>query len=306
MFYRFLALSLIVHMLVTATMLQLEAPTLQKPRTIDVTYLDELPQRKNKTFVTDPNLKPLQKSLDKLKEQVDRISKETQRVEQEQIARQKGPTQNAAQRAQLGREGRGRGESGSGTERGSPAKSANRSRFNFPRPEARESEIATNHSPPGIDRPMNGGAAERVTLSESAIAEFIPEVREGGFTSLNTDQFLHYTFYARINEQVRNRWVQHLRTFANNAGPTVLNRLSQSPQVTELEVLLDKEGNFQDIIFHRRADHGDLDIAAGAALERSAPFLNPPSELVKKDGYIHLFYAFYIHWRPQYIAKPNQ
>lgn len=294
MIYRFLALSLIVHFLLTATVLRLEAPALQRPRTIDVTYIDELPKQKQKTFVTDPNQKQLVESLKKLADQVDRISRETQRVQEEQIARNNGKTQNASDRnAQTAKSA----SRGNGLAQG---EGNGRSRSRFPRPQ----DVSPDGDGPSIDRPMGGKAAERVQLSQSAIAEFIPEVKEGGFTSLNTDQFLHYTFYARINEQIRNRWIQHLRTFANNAGPNLLNRLSQAPQVTELEVLLDKEGNFQDVIFHRRAESSDLDIAAGAALERSAPFLNPPSEIVKSDGFIHLFYAFYIHWRPQYVAKP--
>lgn len=271
---RYLSYSIVLHLVLLATLLQLSFETAPKSSRIEVEYIDPS-EKETKQIVSDINLQPLQKSIEQLKEKVNRLSRETQRVENEQIARRTGPTQNQAPRQRV-----------------------------FPKPKAFDRSI--DPSEPSIDRPMNSQAAEKVVLSESTIAEYIPEVKEGGFTSLNTDQFLHYTFYARINEQIRNRWVQHLRTFSENAGPIVLNRLSQKPQITELEVLLDKDGNFHDIIFHRRAEHSDLDVAAGAALERSAPFLNPPSEIIKDDGFIHLYYAFYIHWRPQYIARPSK
>lgn len=272
-------------------MLRLEAPAIRRTMPIEVRYMtdeENAQKRKEKQFVTSPDDAKLADAVKKLNDQVDRISRETRRVEEEQVARNNGETRNRQRQISRPREAQ------------QSQTQVDRHQNTIPKPNEDGIPVVAA----GIDRPMGGRAAERVQLSDSTIAEYIPEVKEGGFTSLNTDQFIHYTFYARINEQIRNRWVQHLRTFANNAGPTVLNKLSQNDQITELEVLLDKNGNFHDVIFHRKAGHPDLDIAAGGAIEVAAPFLNPPVEMIKEDGYIHLYYSFYVHWRSSYYARP--
>jgi hypothetical protein len=147
--------------------------------------------------------------------------------------------------------------------------------------------------------------ADRVTLDQSTISEYLPQLREGGFSSLNTDQFVYYTFYARINEQVRNRWVQNLQQFFANTSPQELNRLSTRNQVTEIEILLDQKGNYYRTIYHRKSQSNAIDQAGAFAFENAAPFINPPSEMIEKDGYIHLFYQLNVLTRPQYVASPK-
>ncbi|HMN69995.1 MAG TPA: hypothetical protein PKC28_15745, partial [Bdellovibrionales bacterium] len=65
----------------------------------------------------------------------------------------------------------------------------------------------------GFLRPGGGQAMRQVAIGQSSIAEFIPGIEEGAFTALNTDQFTYYTFFARMNEQVRNRWVSAVRAY---------------------------------------------------------------------------------------------
>lgn len=282
---RFIAASLIVHALIVAALLRFEAPSFESSKNIEVTILDQRPQKNRQQFVADPNLQPLKKAIDALKEKAAFLSRETQRVKEQSIARNTGRTQNAQNQNRQSRSS----ENGS-SEKNRP----------FPRPNE-TSDMGGNQ--PSINRPAQ--VAERVMLSDSTIAEYIPDVKRGGFTSLNTDQFMYYTFYARINEQIRNRWVNNLRAFSDNAGPNEMNRLSAREQVTELEVILDKEGNYKKTVLHRNSENSDLDAAASYAISQAAPFLNPPSEIVQEDGMIHLYYQFHIQWRPQYLAGPK-
>lgn len=270
---RYLIASLLFHFLIVAALLRLHTPQLPQEKTIQITIIDSQEDRStHQTFVTDPELQPLKNALNELKKKADFLSKETRRVRKQMVARQGDKTQNNP----------------------TPTK-----RNLFPKPNQNSDLDGTA---PAFSGPR---AAERVVLSDSTIAEYIPDVKQGGFTSLNTDQFMYYTFYARINEQIRNRWVGNLRAFADSAGPVELNRLSSREQITELEVLLDQDGNYLKTIIHRKSESRGLDAAAALAIQNAAPFLNPPSEIAQEDGLIHLYYQFHVHWRPKYVARPN-
>jgi hypothetical protein len=283
---RFLIASLIVHFLFVAVLLRLETPDFSTEKTIEVTILDEAPEKSERqTFVTDPNLQPLKNALEDLKKKADFLSKETRRVEKQMVARNTGRTQNSMGQARNAQ---------------NAEQETARQQSPFPKPNEMTDMQGTA---PAFGQQR---VAERVVLSDSTIAEHVPDVKQGGFTSLNTDQFMYYTFYARINEQIRNRWVMNLQNFAAGVGPIEINRLSGREQVTELEVLLDKDGNYLKTIFHRNSENPNLDAAAAVAIQNASPFLNPPSEIVAEDGKIHLYYQFHVNWKPQYVAKPSR
>ena len=151
---------------------------------------------------------------------------------------------------------------------------------------------------------MGGGSLSPNTqLEDSTISDYIPQVKVGGFTALNTDQFIYYTFYSRINEQIRNRWISNIQNIIYQTPQNVMNQWSAMPQVTQLEVLLDPKGHFVRAILYRHAQSKNLDEAAVSAFRRASPFNNPPSELVKSDGYIHLYYIFHLEFRPRFLAS---
>jgi len=229
-------------------------------------------QRKEKQFVTDPELERLKTSLRRLEDQARFLSRQTQRVPEEQVASRSGKTIN--QNTQ-----------------------ASRPQERPPLEQAFEAGGDLGALRQRQDRQF------QVLLEQSAIAEYIPDVKQGGFTSLNTDQFLFYTFYARINEQLRNRWIQNLRTFTQNSSVVALDQLSRRTQITEIEVLLTPDGDYVKSIFYRKADHPGLDQAVRQSFLQAQPFQNPPLEIVDKDGYIHLRYAFHLQWRPRSMAS---
>jgi hypothetical protein len=285
---RFFIGSLIVHLLFVALLLRLENRDYTSKETIELTVLDHAPTKKPQTLVTDPNLQPLKNALKELKDKADFLSKENRRVKEQMIARNTGRTQNRdSQKQQPQRE------------QDNSENQSQRKASRFPKPNE-ESDLAGTQ--PAFSKQQR--VAERVVLSDSTIAEYVPNVKQGGFTSLNTDQFMYYTFYARINEQIRNRWVNNLQAFSANVGPNEINRLASREQVTELEVILDKDGNYRKTIVHRNSENSQLDAAAAYAIQNASPFLNPPSEILETDGNIHLYYQFHVNWRPQYVAGP--
>src|SRR5207237_944423 len=112
-------------------------------------------------------------------------------------------------------------------------------------------------------------------------------------------------FFARIHEQIRNRWIDNLRALVNSASQSELSKWSDHPQITEFEVLLTPEGKYVRTIIFRQADNHAIDSTSISAIRLAALFTNPPSEIVEPDGFVHLRYLFQLEFRPSLFAGGN-
>lgn len=125
----------------------------------------------------------------------------------------------------------------------------------------------------------------------SSIGEVLPEdIKIGNFTSLNTDRHLYYTFYARIEEQIRSRWEQNAKAVLYNSRNP--NPTGSTFWYTRIEVLLDSSGNFIKAILHEASGNNGLDSAPVQAFRDAKRFPNPPLEMLHDDGKIHIHYSF--------------
>ncbi len=244
-------------------------PIAEAPIQIEIRDQDQ----NNRTNVIDPEIG---KVLKQIKEQAKRFSKENRRVEQESSA--------------LGLEQQPSTMAGGS----SMARSQQR-----PMPQQQQSPQEQSEDGQSKLNPMlqNQGALRSVVTGQSTRGEFIPGLQQGSFTALNTDQFTYYTFFARMNEQIRPRWISRLRDFAFMQSQQDLQKLSQYPRTTQVEFVLDSAGKLIETVVHLTSGYRSLDIAATDAFKDSAPINNPPKGLVGEDGKIHLFYNFTVHWR---------
>jgi TonB family protein len=258
-------------------------PKIKENQEIEVVYQNETTLTTRKYFV--PDYSNEEEKLDLLKKAVNRLSRVTRRVKEEVQARQGSTTQNSQ-----------------------PMKAPNlREKI------LNDLKSQNNNKPlentiddpnaPSINKRMQDRVASNTQLSDSTISNYIPDVRSGGFSSLNSDQFVFYTFYARINEQVRNRWINNIRHFLNVTPQTEINRLASRPQNSQLEIILAPNGQFIKAIIHQKSENRLLDESAIASFRQASPLNNPPEEMIEEDGYIHLRYIFTLHFRPSYIAS---
>lgn len=136
----------------------------------------------------------------------------------------------------------------------------------------------------------------------STVGEALPEdIKFGDFTALNTDRHLYYTFYARMEEQIRHRWV----TYAKAAVYSTLRSsklTGNETWETQLEIVLDQKGNFVRAILHDSSGISGLDSAPVQAFRDAQQFPNPPQEMVKEDGTIRLHYTFNVNIIPRYAS----
>lgn len=139
----------------------------------------------------------------------------------------------------------------------------------------------------------------------STFGETVPEdISVGDFTALNTDQFQFYTFYARIEDLVRFRWETKVREAIDQLNRyQALKNISQTQWVSQLEFQIDDKGILRKALLLKESGISRFDQAAILAFQDARVFPNPPKEMLKEDGLIHLRYSFQVNYSPTYLAK---
>ncbi len=146
------------------------------------------------------------------------------------------------------------------------------------------------------------GAQER---GFSTVGEMLPDdIKFGDFTALNTDRHLFYSFYARMEELIRYRWVTYARAAVAGVTPQMLRQQGKENFLTKVEVVLDPKGRLVRTIVHEGSGLQNLDEAPVKAFTDVGSFPNPPAEMVKEDGFIHIYYAFNVNMVAS--ALPNE
>ncbi len=233
--------------------------------------LIEKPDKKSQTFVTETQKEP---KLEDLKDTADFLSQLTKRVKKQMRAAKSGPTINARPQPRLPNP--------------NPSKHVG----------ANQGQRESEEDGVGLQKPGGSQAMRTIAIGQSSLAEYIPSVQEGAFTSLNTDQFTYYTFFARMNEQVRNRWVGMIRNYVGGLDNRTLENLSRRERQTIIEIILGPEGQFNNAVVHSSSGDQQLDSIPSEAFQTAAPFPNPPHGMIEQDGFIHLKYAFMLQFRP--------
>lgn len=140
----------------------------------------------------------------------------------------------------------------------------------------------------------------------STLGEQLPDdIKFGDFTALNTDRHLYYTFYARMEEKIRNRWVSYARAAVYNLPNDPHHYTGKDNWITKLEVILDPKGRFVRAILHESSGIQSLDAAPVQAFKDAGQFPNPPAEMIKTDGAIHIYYAFNVTMTPSHFADKD-
>jgi len=263
-----LVLSLCFHAVLVWILLhgKFDLPVSQNDTTEVVIIERDNSQKPRKILIDPDNKKP--DPVRDLKEEADFLSQFTQRVKKRLAVRELGPSQNAQPQARP----KGDPEGIAGTERRGQGD--------------------------GFLAPGGGQALRTMAMGRSSLSQLVPGVEEGSFTALNTDQLEFYAFYARSNEQIRNRWVTLIREHLDQVSARDMEVLARRNRSTQVEILLTPSGEFARSIVHSSSGDKGLDQAAVESFRIAAPFPNPPREMVKADGYIHLHYVFTLYLRP--------
>lgn len=293
---RALALSLIVHFLLVL-ILDKGAPYFE-PKHPDVTTIDlvETPaepakkEPKNKKTDKDRERQIVRQALAPEKERKEDdtdlarfLSADKQRVRKEMQAAASGMTQNRA----------------AGQQKPSDSKEQKTS-------QDQRKDTPKNYDPEGIDIAKNlKEYAQSVEQAPSTIGDALPEdVSIGSFTALNTDRYVYYSFFSRIEELVRFRWENRVRTAVDGFDRNyVLSVVGRRNWITAVDIWLTKDGRFHSAHILKESGMKQFDQAAVLAFKEAGMFPNPPQEMVEDDGFIHLKYSFNVNFRPSAVVQ---
>lgn len=237
---------------------------------------------KPQSFVSSPE-EPLEDKVKQLKNKADFLSKSFKRVQEQTVANQTGltanrfplkktvPTQQQDQQQDQQQNNNKRPRDKMSSDINKPTQYASNN-FSINTP--------PSYLPQGV----------------STINEYIPNVKKGYFTSLNTDKFTYYSFFSRINEQVRPRWENQLSRFRRKLTRQQLMQLINKDYSTSIEIILDEKGYMKEARVLKSSGLPQMDEAPILAFEMASPFLNPPKDLINSDGVISLKYGFMVQW----------
>lgn len=282
-FFRILLVSASIHFLLMLGVVLLAdrmERTWQKEESIEIALIEpavsEEPERQivRQAVVPDNQIVPPEdETLARF------LSEQKQRVRAEQRAAQTGITENRQTTQRNNQQNR-------------PQKSAQR-------PPPREDDGYRD-----VDISKELAEMNRLNQGQSQVGEALPnDVKIGSFTALNTDQYLYYSFYARIEEQIRYRWENRVMAAIQRFDNITMMNTGNRNWVTQVEFLLDREGFLKSALVMKESGVKIFDMAAINAFREARVFPNPPPEMIKEDGFIHIKYSFSVNFRPPTLSS---
>lgn len=123
--------------------------------------------------------------------------------------------------------------------------------------------------------------------------DYLKDVAIGAETHLNTREFLYYTYFNRIKKKLREHWepLIHTRVREMVRSGRQIATINNGPKVTRLVITLDDHGGLSKVQVSTTSGLMDLDDVALEALRVSAPFPNPPKDLIE-NGYVRINWDF--------------
>jgi TonB family protein len=117
-------------------------------------------------------------------------------------------------------------------------------------------------------------------MAALAPSNYLPEIGMGDETLLNTREYIYASFFVRMKRQMEGVWNPR-RILAGE--PDVRNQY-----VTKVSIVLSRNGRLDSARIVGSSGDMRLDREALEAVERAAPYLNPPPGLLGPDGKIRI------------------
>jgi len=128
---------------------------------------------------------------------------------------------------------------------------------------------------------------------ESTTYDYLPGIKPGDKTVLNTSEFVYYSFYRRVQDSVVYLWNRYVSDYIEK-HPDVKKNLSNRDYITEVEAVLTKDGDFVRMVVLKSSGVSGIDEAPGKAFLDSGPFENPPKGMIESDGFVRMQWRFIV------------
>ena len=143
------------------------------------------------------------------------------------------------------------------------------------------------------DTNKNGSGKNYSEAKDSSTYDYLPDIKEGEITSLNTAEFIYYSFYKRVEDSIVFLWNRYVNDYIAT-HPDVRANLGKRDYITEIEAILDGKGDFVRVNIVRSSGVTGIDLAPGRAFSEASPFENPPKGLIGQDDTVRMKWRFIV------------
>lgn len=301
-----LILSILLHLSVTLYLIRLEKQPHVSNKPLDITLIDsdKLNELQNKKIdeskqIVDQNEKS---SNDDIPEKAKFLSRNNQKVVEETRAVNHGRFSNEAQKA-IAEKGKPQQEAvKQPTTKVSQAQKNLEEKKPQPAPWEIENQKTASGLPvldalkPKFDWNKMAGQNLKRTVQDpgnpSATDDFLKEVKTGAQTMLNTREFVYFSYYNRIKNQLQQYWEPKIKSKVMKMFQQGRQIASDQDRITRLRITLNSKGVLVGVAVLSDSGVQDLDDAAIEAFRAAAPFPNPPKGIVEADGTIKIDWSF--------------
>lgn len=135
-----------------------------------------------------------------------------------------------------------------------------------------------------------GGAQKGGETSQTL--DYIKDLDTGLETLLSTKEFVYYSYFNRIRNQLNQHWSELVREKVSEIYKKGRNIASTDDKITKCLITLDLKGNLLKVQIIGDSGVRELDEAAVQAFKSAAPFPNPPKGMKDDDGNIKIRWDF--------------
>jgi protein TonB len=126
----------------------------------------------------------------------------------------------------------------------------------------------------------------------SQTLDYIKDLDPGLETLLSTKEFVYYSYFNRIRNQLNQYWTDKVRQKLSEMYKKGRSIASSDDKITKCLITLDTSGKLIRVQIIGDSGVHELDEAAVEAFKAAAPFPNPPKGMVDPDGTIKIRWNF--------------
>lgn len=128
----------------------------------------------------------------------------------------------------------------------------------------------------------------------SQTRDYLPGKEAGLETLLSTKEFVYYTYYSRIRNQLSQYWEPKIKQKVLAMFRQGRRIASTEDRITKVQIVLNSEGVLVKARILGQSGVRDLDEIAVEAFRAAAPFPNPPKGIIESDGTVKIDWDFVI------------
>ncbi len=122
--------------------------------------------------------------------------------------------------------------------------------------------------------------------------DYLKEINNGAQTLLSTREFVYFSYYRRIKNQLSQYWEPKIKIKVQKLMRQGRQIANTGDKVTRVVITLDKNGILTRVQIVSQSGLSDLDDAAVEAFRAAAPFPHPPKGIVDNHGQIKITWDF--------------